>query len=117
MIILNSILTVFIVVIFHELIHFIIAVILKAKPSINFNNFYKPTVLYSRKITDLKIIVITSAPISILFLLGCIIHAGNYVLFLFKIMCLANIVNLLPITNDGEIILFSIMNIISKRKL
>lgn len=99
--------SIFIVVVIHELIHIITAFFLKVKFSLAFK-WLIPVVEYSSQEEWWRILLISlSAPI-VSILIGVIIPNSGYLIVL-KIMFLLNFLNLLPFTADGESAIYSIM--------
>ncbi len=56
-----------------------------------------------------------SAPVSMI-TLGYFLKGDSFVILFSKLLCYSNLINLLPFTSDGEIILMSLMNIIRRKK-
>ncbi|MDN6900193.1 metalloprotease family protein [Oenococcus sicerae] len=103
-------------VVIHEIIHFITASFCKLNPSLILDNWAIPKVVFKNAGNDYKnLLVACLAPICLI-TLGVAIHFVVNAFVVFQFMCLTNILNLLPVSSDGEIIYLSIGNIFSKRK-
>lgn len=74
-----------------------------------------PSISYQNKQEHLHNLLISGLAPSILVVIGLLLPGNEIVWFLTKIFCLANIFNLMPITNDGEVILLSFYNIIKEK--
>lgn len=101
-------------VLLHESIHFLVALALDYHPKIKWSVFY-PAVYYENKQNHYhNILIACSAPLSMI-AIGLLIKGNDTVTTGLKCFCLANIFNLLPVTNDGEVILLSLCRMIRRK--
>lgn len=101
-------------VLVHEWIHWLTAVALGYRPTFNWK-LSAPSIQYENKSNPWdNLCIAISAPL-ILFLFGLFLQGESIFLFSLKVCCLSNILNLMPITNDGEIILLSLYNIFVRK--
>lgn len=105
-----------IVVAFHEFLHWIMAKYFNRNPKIYFGSFFTPIIRYKNNNNDLQNIIIASIAPAISIILGLFISSENQYLVVAKVILLSNIINLLPITSDGKVILISIIKLIKKVK-
>ena len=98
----------------HEAIHWITAILLGYSPRVNWN-FFIPSISYQNKQEHLHNLLIAGSAPGILFIIGLLLSGHEIVWFLVKIFCLANVFNLMPITNDGEVIFLSFYKIIKEK--
>ncbi|ANU10841.1 membrane protein [Planococcus antarcticus DSM 14505] len=104
------------IVILHEAIHWMFALLFRRVPTLKFEHFFTPVITYKNNQSDIQNLIISaSAPLG-LFTVGLLIEADSGILVLIKIMCLANIFNFLPLTADGQVILLSLLNMLKKRR-
>lgn len=104
------------IVILHEAIHWIFALLFRRSPILKFQNFFTPVIIYKNNQSDIQNLIISvSAPL-ILFTAGLLLESYSGILVVIKIMCLANFLNFLPITTDGQVILLSLLNMLKKWK-
>ncbi|GET16632.1 hypothetical protein NB11A_09230 [Ligilactobacillus agilis] len=109
-VIMINILCCFLTVIAHELIHYLVAYFLGCKPKLELTSFWAPSIKYENNHRYLKIfLVAVSAPI-MLTVVGVLLPL-TAIFFTGKILCLANIFNLLPITTDGEVALYALLKL------
>lgn len=101
-------------VILHEIIHYFFALLFRRGPTIKMKNLITPTISYKNNQSDIQNLVIASSAPLILIFIGILVDNDTDVLLIFKLMCLANIFNLLPFTVDGQVILLSLFNILRK---
>lgn len=106
---------IFIVIIFHEMMHWIFAKIFRRQPKIKILKFLTPTVVYDNNQNDWQNLIIASSAPFILIALGLCITIDSIFTFTIKMMCFTNFFNLLPITTDGELILLSLLNLLKKK--
>lgn len=104
----------FLSIIAHEWIHWLTAVAMGYQPTINWYLF-TPSVQYENKNNQWHNLFIASSAPLLLFLLGLFFQGESIFIFSLKVCCLSNIFNLLPNTNDGEIILLSLYNIFVRK--
>lgn len=98
----------------HEGIHWLAAVATGYDPKINWYLF-APSVQYENKNNQWhNLCIACSAPL-LLFLVGLFMQGESLFFFSLKVCFLSNIFNLMPITNDGEIILLSLYNIFVRK--
>ncbi|WP_236700984.1 metalloprotease family protein [Kandleria vitulina] len=97
-------------IILHEFFHYLTAKALKLEPKIKLK-FLVPSVVYKNTKDNIKNLIVSSSPL-LMILLTFIIPENKVIVF--KIMCLCQLINIFPITADGEIILLSIMNLLKK---
>lgn len=102
------------VVIFHEAIHWLFAKFFHRQPKLKFHYFITPIISYKNNHNDIQNLIISSSAPIILIVIGIFIDGDNSNLIVLKIMCFANILNLFPVTTDGEVILLSILNLFKK---
>lgn len=98
----------------HEWIHWLTAVAMGYQPTINWQLF-APSIQYENKNNQWYNLCIASSAPLILFLIGLFFQGESIFIFSLKVCCLSNVVNLLPITNDGEVILLSLYNIFVRK--
>ncbi|MFA9468496.1 MULTISPECIES: hypothetical protein [unclassified Streptococcus] len=97
-------------VILHEFLHWLVAVSLGYRPILKWI-FFAPAICYPNQQNHWHNLCIAGlAPLSLV-VLGQFIPAYNLFSFLLKLFFLANLFNLLPFTNDGEVILLSLYHI------
>lgn len=114
MIFLTSFLGIFGVVALHEGIHLVVAMILGYKPIIK-KSILVPAIVYENKNNDFhNLLIAGSAPLILIFI-GLLLPAENLPSVLIRLFCLLNILNLLPLTHDGEMILLSLCHLIRRR--
>lgn len=105
-----------VVVILHEYIHWIFAKIFNRHPSVTISKFFTASIQYQNNGKDFENLVIAASPGLILPLFSFIIPQNNLYFIMIKIFSFLNFLNLLPLTADGEVILLSLLNIIMPRK-
>ncbi|MFT8916333.1 MAG: hypothetical protein ABF899_00540 [Oenococcus sp.] len=106
----------FLLVSLHESIHFITARLFHLRPVFKINLFLLPVISYKNPGRDAQnLVVALSAPVGLI-ILGMLINSEIPYFGLAKILCLTNVVNLLPITTDGEVIFLSVYNLIKENK-
>ncbi|NBA57114.1 metalloprotease family protein [Enterococcus hirae] len=103
----------YLILLLHEGIHFFFAKLFRYDPVLVKINFVAFKIIYTNNNKPLENLIIAIMPAIILTTLGIIIPLNYYTLIL-KLMCLANFINLLPITGDGEIIILSLFKIFKK---
>lgn len=101
-------------VVIHEFLHFLVAKILHVNAKLKINSFFTPVIYYKNPKSDIKTLLIAILSPMLMILLGLTINKHLNYLIAFKIVCLSNFLNLLPVTGDGEIIFMSIFNLIKK---
>ncbi|WP_418080403.1 hypothetical protein [Streptococcus halotolerans] len=74
-----------------------------------------PSIVYKSTGNNINNILVSGIAPTILIILGMFINGRDIISFYTKILCLSNILNLLPFTTDGEVILMSILNIVRKK--
>lgn len=95
----------------HELIHFLFAYILKKKNiKIQFRLLFFET-SYDNDKRYLSTIIVSAAPAIILFLVGIFINAWFKDMSFYAMMFMVNIFYLLPITQDGKVIMYALIKI------
>lgn len=109
-VLLQVIIEIILSIILHEFFHYLTAKVLKLEPTIKLK-YLIPSVVYKNTKEDVKNLIVSAAPL-LMILLTFIIPEDKFIVF--KIMCLCQIINIFPITADGEIILLSIMNLLKK---
>lgn len=96
----------------HEFIHWIVAKAFGMKPRLTFSYVVIPAVSYRNKGENLHNLLISISSPVLLVIVGFMVNWQLAYLIVFKVMCLANFFNLLPCTNDGQIALLSIVNLL-----
>lgn len=97
-------------VILHEALHWLVAASLGYRPKLKWS-FLAPAICYQNQQNHWHNLCIAGlAPLSLV-VLGQFIPVHNLFSFLLKLFFLANLFNLLPFTNDGEVILLSLYHI------
>ena len=100
--------------IIHEFLHWIVAFVFKLEPILVWR-ILTPAIIYKNTYEDWKnLLVALSAPL-ILFAIGVFIQGNDISSVVVKFMCLANFINFLPFTDDGKVILVSIINILKSK--
>lgn len=115
LLVLETLFGVFMVIIFHEMIHWVIAKIFCRQPKILFSKLMTPTIVYVNNQNDWQNLIITSSAPLIVITIGLFITVDSIFTITVKILCLMNIFNLFPITTDGEVIILSILNLLKKK--
>lgn len=101
-------------VLLHETIHLVVAMILGYKPIIK-KSILVPAILYENKQNDFhNLLIAGSAPLFLIFL-GLLLPAENVPTVLIRLFCWLNILNLLPVTNDGEMIFLSLCHLLRRK--
>lgn len=104
----------FLLVCVHEGIHFLTAYVMGLSPKLNCH-VLKPSVYFRNKRNDIKnLIVATSSPL-LLTSYGVMMNPEDILTLYTKILCLTNLLNFLPFTSDGEVILISIINLVRRK--
>jgi len=103
-------LSILLVVFLHEFIHYGIAFFLGCNPAIHFDKYLTPIVSYRNRHHYLKILIISASAPLFLVAVGIMI-SPNIWMIVMKCMCLANILNFIPITADGEAILYALLHL------
>lgn len=104
-----------IVVTAHEAIHFLVAKLFKLSPSFYITRLGTPIVEYKNNDNYFGIFVVSiSAPIGIFVITLFLPQTSQFDLI--KLMGILNIVNLLPITADGEVAIYALLKIWKKIK-
>ncbi|KJY62687.1 hypothetical protein [Lactobacillus apis] len=104
-----------IVVTAHEAVHFFVAKLFKLSPSFYITWFGTPIVEYKNNDNYFGIFMVSvSAPIGIFVITSFLPQSSQFDLI--KLMGLLNIVNLLPITTDGEVAIYALVRIWKKIK-
>lgn len=101
-------------VVAHELIHYMMAVVLGVKCKVQICGL-TPYVEYTASTSPLNKILISVAPSITLVTIGSVIPCSEVLLAL-KIMCLVNLFNILPFASDGEVVIYSVMEMLRKKK-
>lgn len=104
------------VVVAHELLHYGAARALGLSPSLSLVNPLRPAVVYRNRHVDWKNCLVAIAPGIILPAIGFTVLHVYPTLWVFALLAISNLVNLLPITADGEIVLLSLWNIMQNEK-
>lgn len=102
------------IVVIHEAIHWAFALLFRRDPSLKLQHFFTPVITYDNNQSNIQNLIISASAPLILFALGLLIESDSGTFVLIKIMCLANFLNLLPITADGQMILLSLLNMFKK---
>ena len=109
--IIGMIIQIIISIVLHESLHYLVAKRLKLYPQVKIHNLI-PSVIYQNTHDYIKNLLVSIAPLSMLTLVY-ILPDKWYVL---KVMCFCQIFNLFPFTQDGEVILLSIINLLKHEK-
>ncbi|MFV0556512.1 MAG: hypothetical protein ACK5LM_05375 [Lactovum sp.] len=109
-------LSIYLILIVHEYLHFLLAKFLKYEVSIICVHPLAFKLVYENKNKALENLLIAAFSPAFLFVIGILLPSNVYTLLL-KLSCLSNFFNLLPITADGEVILLSLVQIFRKRNL
>lgn len=103
-----------ITVLLHEGLHFLVALGLGYRPSVK-KSVFCPAICYENRQNPYhNFWIACSAPLT-LFIIGMLFGGNDMASVLFKWLCLANVFNLLPITNDGEMIFLSLCQMLRRR--
>lgn len=94
----------------HEIIHAFFAYVFGLKPKFKISKFGNPCIEYSNTKEYLKIFITAiSAPV-IMIIFSYIIPMNN-IFLLIKVILMLNVFNLLPITTDGEVAIYALLNL------
>ncbi len=104
------------VVFAHELIHWSFAKIFNRKPTIKISKLLTVSICYANNYNHVENLIISSAPSIILFTTALFIPNNSYTLLL-KLFAGVNIINFLPFTSDGQVITYSIIKLVSEKKI
>lgn len=100
----------------HEVIHWMTAKVFHMKPSITLDYKIIPAVSYNNSGNDFHNLLVSISAPTTLTIIGFLVNWQLAYLIVFKVMCLANVFNLLPFTNDGQVALLSVVNLIRSHK-
>lgn len=107
----------FIVLLLHELIHFLFIKLFHKKLITCKITFFGGKVTYENDDRFVEILIISLAPSIVLPMIGGLIWYANLGLYfnVFAAFCLLNVVNFLPFTADGRIALYCILKMFEPR--
>ena len=108
------VLSIYVVLLVHEWLHFILAKFFKYNAYIKRVGLYPFKVVYTNRNNPLDNLLISAISPLFLVIVGIILPLNYYTVIL-KVSCISNIFNLLPFTADREIILLSIFQIFRRR--
>jgi hypothetical protein len=97
------------IVMIHEGFHYGLARIFNRNPQIKINKYLQVSVVYKNNHNDLQNLVIACVGPLCLVCIGIFISGNNLFSLPAKIFCLANLINLFPVTADGEVIILSLL--------
>lgn len=108
-----QLLLVFLTLVLHECCHYLTAYLLGYSPKIGIEKNLMPYVRFQNRQRDSdNLLIALSAPLG-MFGIGLLIP-NVFGLQFIKVVCLLNILHLLPICSDGQVILLSIINQLKK---
>ena len=110
-----TILSVYVAVGLHEILHYLVARVLRYQAYFKHVGILACQVEYRNRNCQLDNFLIAFISPFLLTIIGILIPLNYYTLVL-KVTCLMNLFNLLPFTADGEVILLSIVQLIQKEK-
>lgn len=103
-------------IILHELCHYLTAKLLGYSPKLGFEKNLMPYISFQNKHKDIdNLLIALSAPLG-LFGLGFLLPDVP-MLQVVKLICMMNIIHVLPIFSDGQVILLSVLNQLRKVSL
>ncbi|WP_431802295.1 metalloprotease family protein [Halobacillus andaensis] len=108
----------FVVLLLHELIHLLFIKMYKKEIQSFAIYPWGGKVVYVNDRSYADILVISAAPNLLLPMLGFVVFYldGGLYSNAFAFFCLINLWNLLPFTSDGSAILYSVMNLVERKK-
>lgn len=99
----------------HEALHWLCAWFLRLNPRLRMSRWFVVSVQYDNAGSDWKHLVTSACGPVVLVLIGLSLPHGDTVVCIAKTVLLLNLCNLLPITNDGEVIAMSVTNILVRQ--
>lgn len=106
----------FAIVCIHEFLHWVSALAMKLKPHINLTRLWVPTVVYKNTGEYGKILFTTALPNVVLVCVGIFLPVHYAVCLYVKMLCFIHVVQFLPFTADGRVILLSFNKLYKRYK-
>lgn len=103
----------YLILIIHEAIHYYVAILFNYIPTCQRVSFFSYKVTYVNKNKPLESLIIAIAPTLFFIIVGILLPSNEYTASI-KLLCFLHLGNLTILTNDGEVIILSIIQLYRK---